>query len=52
MDSILYYNGRGILLIRNPYRAILSWYKHLYLGVHSDTDAFDGCQGELGCVVL
>ena len=52
LDSILYYNGRGILLIRNPYRAILSWYKHLYLGVHSDTDAFDGCQGELGCAVL
>ena len=47
LDSILYYSGRGILLIRNPYRAILSWYKHLYLGVHSDTDAFDGCQGEL-----
>ena len=38
MENLVYFGGRGILLIRNPYRAILSAYQHLRNGVHSGSD--------------
>ena len=37
LENILQTRGRAILLIRNPFKAILSWYKHLIHGIHSNT---------------
>ena len=37
-ENLVYFGGRGILLIRNPYEAILSSYRHKMFGVHSGTD--------------
>ena len=28
LDNLVYFSGRAVLLIRNPYRAILSAFKH------------------------
>ncbi len=30
--------------MRNPYKAIQSWHRHLHNGVHSDTDFDDQAQ--------
>ena len=32
---MLYYHGRTILLIRNPFSAIISAFKHIHFGFHS-----------------
>ena len=45
-ENILSYGGKGVLLIRNPYKAIASWYRHLKQGVHSDTDFHVASQGK------
>ena len=45
LENILSFNGKGILLIRNPFKAIQSWYRHLQKGVHSDTEYKDQEQG-------
>ena len=37
-ENVLRYRGKAILLIRNPFRAILSWYKHETFGVHYGTE--------------
>ena len=44
-ENMLRYGGKGILIIRNPYKAIVSWYRHLRQGVHSDTDFHVASQG-------
>ena len=46
-ENILSFNGKGILLIRNPFKAIQSWYRHLQNGVHSDTDYKDQEKGTM-----
>ena len=35
---MLYFHGRGILLIRNPFSAILSMFRHIHFGFHSSSD--------------
>ena len=35
---MLYFNGRSILLIRNPFKAIISFFVHVVFGTHSDTE--------------
>ena len=44
-ENILSYGGKGVLIIRNPYKAIASWYRHLKQGVHSNTDFHVASQG-------
>ena len=34
---MLYYNGRTILLIRNPYKAIASYFAHRKFGTHNNS---------------
>ena len=34
---MLYYHGRAILLVRNPFSAILSMFRHLNFGFHSSS---------------
>ena len=36
-DNLVYFNGKGILLIRNPFKAILSAFRHQTVGVHSNS---------------
>ena len=38
LENLVYFGGQGIVLIRNPYKAILSAYQHLRNGVHSGSD--------------
>ena len=35
LKNVLRYRGKAVLLIRNPFRAILSWEKHRTHGIHS-----------------
>ena len=35
---MLHFNGKGILLIRNPFKAILSAFRHIHFGTHSDSE--------------
>ena len=35
---MLYFNGRSILLIRNPFKAIISSFVHLVFGTYSDSE--------------
>ena len=51
-ENILSYGGNGVLLIRNPYKAIASWYRHLKQGVHSDTDFHIASQGKSSYINL
>ena len=36
--NIVYFNGKGILLVRNPFRAVLSAFRHNKFGVHANSD--------------
>ena len=36
--NIIYFNGKGILLIRNPFRSVLSAFRHDKFGIHANTD--------------
>ena len=36
--NIVHFNGKGILLIRNPFKAILSAFRHIHFGAHSDSE--------------
>jgi hypothetical protein len=36
--NIVHFNGKGILLIRNPFKAILSAFRHKHFGAHSDSE--------------
>jgi len=38
LDNIIYFQGRGILLIRNPFDAILSAFRHKKFGTHSSSE--------------
>ena len=38
LENILYYGGKAILLIRNPFKALVSWWRHLKYGIQSDTN--------------
>ena len=38
LASLLQSHGRAVLLIRNPYSAVASAYRHHVLGVHSGSD--------------
>ena len=38
LDNIIYFQGKGILLIRNPFDAILSAFKHKKFGTHSSSE--------------
>ena len=38
MENLVYFGGRGLVLIRNPLRAILSAYQHYKNGVHSGSE--------------
>ena len=38
LENLVYFGGRGILLIRHPLLAMLSAYQHLMHGVHSGTE--------------
>ena len=31
------FNGRGIVLVRNPFEAIISWWRHLLTGYMTTT---------------
>ena len=35
---MVHFNGKGILLIRNPFKAILSAFRHIHFGAHSDSE--------------
>ena len=35
LENLVYFQGSGILLIRNPFKAILSYYRHGVFGFHS-----------------
>jgi len=37
LENLLYFNGRAILLIRNPFKAIISSFIHLNFGTYSDS---------------
>jgi len=37
LHNLLRWGGRAVLLVRNPLAALVSWYRHLVAGVHSDT---------------
>lgn len=36
--NLVYYRGRGILLIRNPFLAVISFFRHQKFGHHSQSD--------------
>ena len=36
--NLLYYNGKAVLLIRNPFSAILSMFRHRHFGFHSTSN--------------
>ena len=38
LDNIIYFQGKGILLIRNPFDAILSAFRHKKFGTHSSSE--------------
>ena len=35
--NIVYFNGKGILLIRNPFKAVLSTFRHNTFGIHANS---------------
>ena len=37
-ENLLRFSGRGVLLIRNPFQSILSWYRHNEVGPHSESE--------------
>ena len=36
--NIVYFNGKGILLIRNPFKCVLSAFRHEKFGVHANSE--------------
>eukprot|EP00092_Neocalanus_flemingeri_P100519 GFUD01128399.1.p1 GENE.GFUD01128399.1~~GFUD01128399.1.p1 ORF type:complete len:296 (-),score=82.11 GFUD01128399.1:114-887(-) len=36
--NMLYFNGRSVLLIRNPFKAIISMFIHMFSGTYSDSE--------------
>jgi len=36
--NMLYFHGRAVLLIRNPFSAIISMFRHVHFGFHSSSD--------------
>ena len=36
--NMLYFHGRAILLVRNPFSAILSMFRHVHFGFHSSSE--------------
>ena len=37
-ENLVYYHGKGILMIRNPFKAILSYFRHSVFGFHSNSE--------------
>ena len=35
------YGGKAVVLVKNPYDAILSYFRHRVYGIHSDTEGAD-----------
>ena len=40
-NNLVYFNGRGILLIRNPFKALISYFRHLIVGFHSGSNVLN-----------
>ena len=42
MRNILMYGDKAVVLIRNPYKMIVSYWRHMTYGIHSDTSGAAG----------
>ena len=41
MRNILMYGDKAVVLVRNPYKVIVSYWRHMTYGIHSDTRGAD-----------
>ena len=48
-ESLLYFHGRVVFVLRNPFASILSFFRHLTEGVHSNTELEDRCNSKPTC---